>query len=223
MDRLFRCAWERVLFIHYEVDPAELQPRVPFPLETFDGRAFVSLVAFTLRGLRFKWGPPLATHGFLNIRTYLPGRGIYFLAEWLPHPLCVFLGPRLYGLPYRFGRLDYRHAHETGRLAGRVEGRGCSLDYEAAVDPEGAWTPAVPGSLEEFVCERYTAHTERRGGRRLFQVEHDPWRLQAVDVRIRDESLPEASGPWFRHARRVGAHYSPGFDTVYMSAPRRAA
>ena len=119
MDRLFRCAWERVLFIHYEVDPVALQPQVPFPLETFRGRAYVSLVAFTLRGLRFKWGPPLATHGFLNVRTYLPGRGIYFLAEWLPHPLCVFLGPRLYGLPYRLGRLDYRHAHETGRLAGR--------------------------------------------------------------------------------------------------------
>jgi uncharacterized protein YqjF (DUF2071 family) len=220
---LFRCSWDRVLFIHYEVDPAVLQPQVPFPLETWHGAAYVSLVAFTLGRLRFRWGPPLTTHGFLNVRTYLPGRGIYFLAEWLPHPLCVFLGPRLYGLPYRYGRLDYRHRHEEGRLEGRVTGRGCALHYTADVNPDGPWRTSAPGSLEEFACERYVAHTERRGERRLFHVAHPPWRLQSVEPRLHDESLPDATGPWFRKARRVAAHYSPGFDEVGMGRPLRCA
>jgi uncharacterized protein len=220
---IFRCSWDRVLFIHYEVPPEALQPQVPFPLETWNGAAYVSLVAFTLGRLRFRFGPPLATHGFLNVRTYLPGRGIYFLAEWLPHPLCVFLGPRLYGLPYRLGRLDYRHRHEQGRLGGAVEGHGCRLRYEADVDPGGPWRVAAPGSLEHFVCERYVAFTERRGVRRAFHVEHAPWRLQRIEPRILDESLPAATGPWFKSARRVGAHYSPGFEQVGMGPPRRCA
>src|SRR5437868_1722782 len=49
---LFHAGWRRTVFIHYEVDPAALQPQVPFPLETRDGKAYVSLVASTLSHLR---------------------------------------------------------------------------------------------------------------------------------------------------------------------------
>jgi len=61
---LFRAGWRRTVFIHYEVDPAALQPRVPFPLDTRNGKAYVSLVAFTLADLRFAaGGPPFSTTG----------------------------------------------------------------------------------------------------------------------------------------------------------------
>ncbi len=51
--------------------------------------AYVSLVAFTMRGLRPRLGgaallKPIATHEFLNVRTYVKHRGergIYFLAD----------------------------------------------------------------------------------------------------------------------------------------------
>ena len=33
-----------------------------------------------------------------------------FLAEWLPNRLSVLLGPATFGLPYRLGDIDYRHA-----------------------------------------------------------------------------------------------------------------
>jgi hypothetical protein len=44
-----------------------------------------------------------------------------------------------------------------------------------------------------------------------------------VEPRILDESLPAATGPWFRAARRIAAHYSPGFDEVGMGRPLRCA
>ena len=219
---LFHAGWRRTVFIHYEVPPAALQPQVPFPLDTRDGKAYVSLVAFTLSDLRFAaGGPPLTTHGFLNVRTYLRGNGIYFLAEWLPQPFCVLLGPRLYGLPYRLGRLDYRHLHETGRLNGRVEGRGGALEFEAPIDPGASFRPCDAGGLDEFLLERYTAFTTRRGTDRLFRVWHRPWPQVPLDVTMRDERLLESTGPWFREARRIGANYSPGFPDVWMGRPRR--
>ena len=221
---LFHAGWRRTVFIHYAVDPAALQPQVPFPLETRDGKAYVSLVAFTLADMRFAaGGPPLTTHGFLNIRTYLRGNGIYFLAEWLPNPFCVLLGPRLYGLPYRRGRLDYDHLHESGRLRGRVEGRDGALAYEAAIDPRAPFAPCEAGSLDEFLLERYTAFTKHGDRERLFRVWHAPWPQVPIDVTVLDESLVASTGPWFRHARRVGANYSPGFETVWMGRPRRRA
>lgn len=217
---LFTAAWSDVVMIHYRVAPERLQPLVPFPLETFEGAAWVSLVAFTLRDLRFaRGGPSLTTHGFLNVRTYVPGNGIHFLAEWLPNPLCVFLGPRLYGLPYRRGRLDYRHAPD--RLQGRVEGRDGALAYEGRRITPQRDVCVAPRDL--FLMERYVAFTRRGRTDRLFRVWHEPWRQSPAEIDVLDDSLVASTGPWFAHAERVSACYSPGFDEVWMGRLEKLA
>lgn len=45
-EPLFYANWDNVLFIHYEIEPDELQRCIPYPLDLYHGRAFVSLVAF---------------------------------------------------------------------------------------------------------------------------------------------------------------------------------
>src|SRR5580704_229663 len=78
-EPLFLAGWERTLFVHYEVPVAQLQRDVPFELDLHDGRAYISLVAFTMRNMRFRFGgpvlswwlKPIATHSFLNVRTYV--------------------------------------------------------------------------------------------------------------------------------------------------------
>src|SRR5204862_103209 len=76
-EPLFIADWLRTLMIHYEVEPAALQQVVPFRLDLKDGRAFISVVAFTLNGMRPQIASritawllsPIATHHFLNVRT----------------------------------------------------------------------------------------------------------------------------------------------------------
>src|SRR3982751_4891898 len=115
---LFVADWVDAMFVHFAIDQSKLQPMVPLPLDCLDGQAYVSLVAFTQRNLRPRVGgalaawlaTPLASHEFLNVRTYVRlgrTRGIFFLAEWIPNRLAVLIGPRTYGLPYRLGRLRY--------------------------------------------------------------------------------------------------------------------
>src|SRR5690242_12351895 len=116
---LFIADWLDAAFVHFRIDPAILQPMIPLPVDCFEGAAYVSIVAFTQRNLRPTIGgtlaawlaTPLATHEFLNVRTYVRhggARGIYFLAEWIPNRLACLIGPRTYGLPYRMGKLDYQ-------------------------------------------------------------------------------------------------------------------
>lgn len=111
--------WDDVVMVHFEVDPAALQPQVPFELDCREGRAYVSLVSFTMHHLRPRRGGrigtalfhPIANHEFLNLRTYVIHQGehgIYFLAEWLPNRLSAAAGPVVYGLPYRHGLLRYQ-------------------------------------------------------------------------------------------------------------------
>src|SRR5581483_402315 len=58
-EPLLYADWLRVVFVHFEVEAGVLQRAVPFELDLFEGRAFVSLVAFTMRGMRPRIGGKL--------------------------------------------------------------------------------------------------------------------------------------------------------------------
>lgn len=224
---LFLSNWERVLFIHYAIDSRVLQPHVPFELDFHEGRAWVSLVAFTMTDLRPSFGGkltqalfrPFREQRFLNLRTYVRNgdeSGIYFLAEWMSDWLCVQLGPLLYGLPYRWGRFDYRYGDQVEcRVA--TSQRGCGFHCKAVLrKPE-----TVLDSTGFFLLERYTAFTWHRGPARMFRIWHEPWAQQHADVAVVDDSLIAEAAPWFASARLSHANYSPGVFYIWMGQPRR--
>ena len=146
-EPLLLAGWHRALMLHFEVEAKALQRGVPFEVDLRDGRAFVSLVAFTMRGMRPRAGGqlaalllrPIATHDFLNVRTYVRHGsecGIHFLAEWLTNRLAVMLGPTTFGLPYHHGGIKYEHNFEEGLLAGEVrDGKNeAKLKYRARLN-----------------------------------------------------------------------------------------
>ena len=157
------------------------------------------------------------------------------MAEWVPRRLSMFIGPRTFGLPLRFGSLDYEHRHEVGRIAGRVcdltkhrsnakrqcdgerggddfvyDGRLKSRrDIEAAADP-----------LTQFLVERYSAYTCRRQVYRRFRIWHEPWPLRPLDVQVQSDRLLRLTGDWPDNAQIAAAHYSCGVRDVWISRPQ---
>ena len=232
---LFYADWDDVLMIHLEVDPVALQKHVPFPLDLWEGKAYVGLVAFTMRGMRLAYGgrwtafltAPLATHPFLNVRTYVEvdgEKGIHFLAEWLPNRLSVWLGPSTYGLPYRRGRLAYRHHPEGGAGQGRVEDHrsGDCLIYQTDPDPAPILlAPAAPGGAVHFLWERYRAFHRRGRHLRCFAVEHQPWAMSPLPISLEETNLLVRRWPLFAEARVAFSHHSPGLRKVTMGVPSR--
>jgi len=231
-EPLFLADWRRVLMIHFEADAERLQRDVPYELDLLDGRAFVSLVAFTMENMRPRRGGrlatwlfrPIATHDFLNVRTYVRHRGepgIHFLAEWLSNWLAVQLGPRTFGLPYRHGRIRYEHAWEVGQIWGTVTDAASRMELSYHADGEIGvpFAPCEGGSLDEWLMERYTAFNAAQGMRRLFRVWHPPWPQRPAQVGVRENSLLTESWPWFTGASQVGANFSPGVKRVWMGQP----
>ena len=231
-EPLFYADWLRAVFIHYEVDAECLRRAVPFELDLCESKAYLSLVAFTMRGMRPRFGgklaaalfKPIATHGFLNARAYVRHRGepgIYFLAEWLSNPVSVKLGPVTFGLPYRFGRLEYQHHHEAGTLCGSVKSPGSSLclEYDSAIDSNSKFEPCESNSRDEFLLERYTAFTAKGPWRGFFRIWHPPWLQTLIDLKVSDARLLTNAWPWFKDAKFVGANYSPGLNGVWMGRP----
>jgi uncharacterized protein len=229
-EPMFYARWDRAVFIHYEADPATLQPDIPFELDLRNGRAFVSVVAFTLQRMRPRIGGrlgqwllmPIATHEFLNVRTYVRHRGepgIYFLAEWLSNRLSVHLGPRSFGLPYRYGRIAYDHSGDGVTIQGTVKARAGQLAYAGIVCGKN-YESAAAESLEEFLMERYTAFTRHANRSRLFRVWHLPWPQTSAQCEVPEANLIASTGAWFNTAEIIGANYSPGVD-VWMGRPHR--
>jgi uncharacterized protein YqjF (DUF2071 family) len=221
--------WTRALFLHYEVQAEALQACVPFDLDLWEGRAFVSAVAFSMEHLRPGFGGvlgrwlfwPIATHQFFNVRTYVRhegNQGIFFIGEWLNNRLSVISGPGTYGLPYRFARIQYDRRTEEGWLSGTV---GDQFAYTVNVASAAPFQHCAPGTLDEFLLERYTAFTRHGRRSRYFDIWHKPWQQTPVDARITDDRLLRDIFPWFAQVRLVGANYSPGVLDVWMGAPRR--
>jgi len=232
MDPILICNWERALFVHFHVEPAVLQREVPFPLELFDGRAFLTTVMLHVRRLRpfrcrrsgellFK---PLAIGELFNVRTYVRWRGmvgIHLLTQWHGSRINLVLGPRTYGLPYRLGRLNYEHNHESGVLSGTIidHESGQTLNYSASVGSQ-VQLP-LQGSLEEFLLEQYTAFTERAAKRRVYHIWHEPWPQTTAHVEFSDSELLTERWPFLRNTHPLVAHYSTGVTDVWLGRPYR--
>lgn len=231
LETLFLADWVDAVFLHFEVDRETLQEEVPFPLDEFEGKCFVSLVAFTMRGMRFAKGgtftrwmtAPLATHRFLNLRTYVrsgKGEGIFFMKEWLDNPLSIPLGPKTFGLPYHSGKLCY--THDRNGVEGAVDCDEGSLRYRGK--PEQAEANAAVGSLSAFLLERYTAFTAAGRVPKKFRVWHEPWRHGSIaDLEIGENTLfAGLHQAWTKTGRLVAAHFSPGVKDVWMGRPHFA-
>jgi uncharacterized protein len=234
----FRADWVNAVFIHYRIDPEVLQPYVPFELDLYEGHAYVTLVAFTQQNLRPAVGGslsaalsrPVGCHAFLNVRTYVRHKGesgIYFIAEWIPNRLSALLGPPLYGLPFRLGRLSYAHDAKGGRVTGSVRAHGVPRNagmfrFDARAAPA---TLGRARGLDEFLVERYAAYTSTGAGEnrvlRRFRIAHAPWPQVRADLRLAEASLPGLAGSWWPHARFAGANYSPGVFDVEIGPPER--
>jgi hypothetical protein len=219
------------VFLHFAVRAPLVQAVTPFPLETWHGEAVVTLVAFSMRRMRFaRWERlsevllwPFREQLFLNLRTYVRvggEPGITFLAEWISSWIQAQLGPRLYGLPYRWGRHEFAHDPVRGRWTGRVveRGRVGGFEYRLRLCPDH-FAAAAPGSFEEFALERHTCFLGGSGPKRCFRIWHPPWPLAAVEAEIWDDSLLRACAPWWSATRFLGGHVSPGVTDVWMGRP----
>jgi uncharacterized protein YqjF (DUF2071 family) len=218
--------WERVLFLHFAIAPELLRPIVARPLELdlYEGHAFVSLVAVTMRKFRPARPLPLtwafgliSCQQFLNVRTYVHHRdepGALFLWGWLSKPLPVALPT--FDLPCSFANIDYNHTFESGQLRGEVNAGNCQFSYRAAIHSQSKFEPCNSGSLAEFTMERYSGFFHRGNRAMIFRAWHPPWLQTRVDATINAQGLLTKKFNWFKEAKFAGANFAPGFKQVSL-------
>jgi uncharacterized protein len=218
--------WRRLLFAHWTVPLEMVRRAVPraLDIDTFEGRAYIGLVAFQVQALGPRWIPRGLGLAFLetNVRTYVrlgDQAGVYFFSLDAASLLAV-VGARVgFGLPYFWARAreEVTDAGVHYWLERRAPNRpSCEARY-AVGEPVGT---SQPGTLEHFLVERYHLFVQRRVGVWRVRVHHEPYPLRRVELmRLRQglvqaDGLPEPSGAPL-------VHFSDGVD-VGVSMPRLA-
>ena len=213
-----RQRWSRLLFLHWRAAPDAVRRAVPreLPLDLHDGVAWVTVVTLGIEGARPILAPETIGFDFLeaNARTYvrLPGGppAIWFFSLDADSRLAV-LGARVaYGLPYLHARI--RRESDDGAEVFRSVRRGArAAGVLARYRTGGPLGVASPGSLDEFLVERYVLHTMRGAGVMTVRVVHEPYPLREVDVELAEEDLLASAGI-DRPDEPPLAHFSDGID-----------
>jgi uncharacterized protein len=180
--------WRKLIMVQYAIDPAILTPYLPSGLELdfYEGRCYVSLVAFLFDRVRLK-GLPVPFHTRfeeVNLRFYVRRRepdgsvkrGVVFIREFVPRRAIAFVAKRFYEEPYTaiptHHRIELSPESLNVGYGWELGGRSHSLAVEAAPIAQ----EIHPGSEEDFITEHYWGYTKRRdGSTSAYQVEHSHW------------------------------------------------
>jgi uncharacterized protein YqjF (DUF2071 family) len=232
---VMRQNWNDLLFLHWIVPPDQLAPLLPpgLELDTFEGRAYVGLVPFTMTGVRPIWAPAvraLSDFHETNVRTYVHRRGrapgVWFFSLDAANAAAVRIARAWFKLPYHYARMSLRHEEDRGNGTGSTAAISYASERlwppptpaacRVRCRPDGPVQPATVGTLEHFLAERYLLYAAC--GTRLYsgRVHHAPYPLQTARVDALDETLVAAAGirrpdtaPLAHYARGVQVHVFP--------------
>jgi hypothetical protein len=208
---------------HWPFDPDELRTRIPPALEvdTFEGRAWLGVVPFTMANVGPRSLPPIPGHATfpeLNVRTYVRHRGragVWFLSldarSWP-----AVRGARLvFHLPYVHARMRSVHDGELVRYVSvRDDPDHPSARFAATYRPTGPIASAATGSFDDWATNRLRLFSADRSGRIWRgEIDHARWPLQPADGEIDAAPLAAVHGlrlpddpPRLLFSRRLDVH-----------------
>jgi uncharacterized protein YqjF (DUF2071 family) len=194
--------WRDLLFAHWRVDPQVLRAKIPpqFPLDLFDGRAWIGVVPFRMTnvGPRGMPSPPgLSEFPELNVRTYVrvgDKPGVYFFSLDAASRLAVRAARALLNLPYYDAAMSVTPV--SGGFAYECRRSGDDrAEFIGTYRPIGHEFAPAAGSLEYFLTERYCLYNMARGGSAYrLDIHHPRWLLQPAEAQLKRNTMTDVCG-----------------------------
>ena len=227
---VMRQRWEDLIFLHWRYDPDVLRRMIPEELEidTFQGHAYISIVAFRMLGVRPLMAPALPWLSYFNefnMRLYVRDQrgtpGVYFISLDCDRTPAVWIARTLFSLPYMHAKIDFP-AIITGEQSSNQFSFVCQRSSEEAAatyiwGTKESSTPTTHGSLDFFLTERYHFFVKRRGILRIGEVRHEPYMVSIPEVAHWSTSPFIWNGLTPPKVPPHLCHYSQGVDVTALS------
>jgi uncharacterized protein len=190
--------WRNLIMINYVVPEDLLKPYLPkgVDLDRFDGKCYVSLVAFhflhtKVKGIAFPFHKNFEE---INLRFYVKykdggefKRGVVFISELVPRRMIAWIAKLVYREKYSYSPMQsVVEIDENSKNL--VFNWGKTVRQWIQVETMSKIKPIEPDSEEEFIFEHYWGYTtvnEKQTGE--YRVEHPRWNVYPVinyDVRV---------------------------------------
>ena len=180
--------WSNLALLTYAVPPSVLQPFVPpmCELDTINGNAFVSLVAFDFLDTRvcgIRW-PGFVNFSEINLRFYVRHqgvRGVAFVREFVRQRTVAVLARMIYNEPYRAAPMtSHVQSNDNGVIVDHTLTLGGET-HSLRISADAATIRPADDSIEHFFKEHDWGFGTSRGGRLIrYRVEHPPWDIHPV-------------------------------------------
>ncbi|WP_078593256.1 YqjF family protein [Evansella clarkii] len=187
-----RQQWENLLFLHWPVQVEELRPYVPSPfnIETYNGRAWISIVPFRASWNGFRGMPgklPFSDFLEINVRTYVNfygEPGVYFLSLDTDSRLAAAGARSAFSLPYLKAEITLEETgdglfYESRRTEKAARDAYFSVYIKHIASQE---IDMEKGSLTEWLTERYCLWTLKGDKILKGPISHSPWRLKKAEA-----------------------------------------
>jgi uncharacterized protein YqjF (DUF2071 family) len=209
--------WQDILFMHWKIDPQEIQKTLPQGLfvDTHEGDAYVSLVAFIMNDVRLcllKFMPGLGDYIEVNVRTYVHdgngNTGVWFYSLDLDSYLGSKIARTAYSLPYIYTHLKGTKSGQQVEIEGHRSHENVFMNF--TYEPiSSKYSVVDTSSLDFFLIERYALFTKRKGTVFIGRVHHEPYRISPARITHYSSNLLESHG--FSTSEPIDLyHYTPG-------------
>jgi uncharacterized protein YqjF (DUF2071 family) len=203
--------WQPLYFGHWQVPADWLQSHLPegLDIDLHEGRAYLGLVPFQMKGIRPHWLPKRLPQNFResNLRTYClhEGRsGVYFFSLDAHSRLAVWFARRGWSMPDYYARMQHvqngtsltylsrRATHQPDHGADHTGDRypGHTISFR----PGRELGPSVAGTLEHFLFERHLLFTRHKTEIPAGQVHHPAYHAYTADLDQFQQQLTDAAG-----------------------------
>jgi uncharacterized protein len=175
--------WQSVIFAHWRVPVESLRKLVPKGLEIdlYNGEAWISLVAFTLKDLRLHYlpsFPPVSDFHEINMRTYVLRNnkpGIYFLSLEAQKTISTLIARLVIGLNYYKSEINYQPGYlESENLK--------QLFYVRAMYNPGA-DLTEKNEIDRWLTDRFCLFHELSGKIFSHDIHHQDWPLRTPQIK----------------------------------------
>ncbi len=222
--------WYELLFAHWPIAPEIMRRLVPANLEldTFEGQAWVGVVPFRMRNIRFfgLTSVPFASRfEELNVRTYvkLDNRpGVFFFSLDASNPVAVEVARQWYHLPYFNARMKVtRQGDKIAYSSRRVHFNSPRpAEFEGEYGPTGPVYLSKPGTLESWLTERYCLYAvDKRQRVYRGEIHHKPWPLQPAYANFKVNTVAQSHGLTLPDTKPL-LHYAERLDVLAWSLQR---
>ncbi|REG99532.1 YqjF family protein [Flavobacterium aquicola] len=187
--------WHDSIFLHWSIPAEKIEELLPpeLKLDKFEGRAWVSLVAFEVQKMRVHYLPTfpyISDYKEINVRTYVTHKGIrgtYLLSIETDKLIEVFLTKAFIGLPYIKSDIKTYTKSDVPKKDTNFLSINDDNEYflDMSFQPNGL-SMKKKSELDCWLTERHCLFTYQNNTLYRHDIHHKEWDFEEIDISIWD-------------------------------------